>query len=61
MTYDSKCFDLAQAFLDDEPGYDDLPKSERDRLADQIAQDIQRAIEDALADARENGRFARPA
>lgn len=57
MSYDGKCYDLAMAFLEDEPGYLTLPLDDRRQLADQIAQDIQGCIEDALQDARDNQRF----
>lgn len=42
-TYDPKCFDLAEAFLDDEPHL------ATDRRVDELAALIQRAIEDYIA------------
>jgi hypothetical protein len=42
MTYDTKCYDLAKAFLEDEP---DLLC---DEYIDELAKDIQTCIEDFI-------------
>lgn len=50
MSYDTKCYDLAKAFLSDVPK-DKLPTKEgHDQAADELAQEIQDAIEDFLID-----------
>jgi Mn-dependent DtxR family transcriptional regulator len=43
MSYDPKCYDLAESFLQDHPGY---PKE----AADDLAQAIQDAIEEWFED-----------
>lgn len=46
--YDSKCFDLAEAFLSDEEDYDDWsPELQRERTS-MLASHIQEAIESWL-------------
>ena len=47
MSYDARCHDLARAFLRD---HEPLSDKVRDALADELAQEIQRAIEDFLLD-----------
>ena len=49
MSYDSKCYDLAREFLDDEPGLNTIDN------AKELAQDIQDALEDFM---RERGATA---
>ena len=44
MTYDQKCYDLAASFLADQPTLN----TEKNR--DELAKDIQQAIEDFLYD-----------
>jgi hypothetical protein len=46
-TYDTKCYELAEAFLSDEPEID----TEKNR--DLLAKDIQQAIEDFIESAKE--------
>jgi hypothetical protein len=47
--FDSKCYDLASAFLEDEPvAYGD------DRFCQELAARIQQTIEDFIAEARSN-------
>lgn len=48
MTYDSKCHDLASAFLEDEPALF------TDRRCNELAALIQQTIEDFIADERRN-------
>lgn len=48
MSYDTKCYDLAEAFLEDEPALN----NESHRKA--LAQEIQNAIESFIEDARRN-------
>ena len=45
ITYDAKSLELAEHFLQDVPG---LSKEEHDRYAHQIAQSVQRAVENDL-------------
>ena len=47
MSYDSKCYQLAREFLDDEPGLNTIEN------AKELAQDIQDAIEDFIDYARQ--------
>lgn len=48
-TFDSRCYDLASAFLDDEPvAFGD------DRFCVELASRIQQTIEDFIAEARSN-------
>lgn len=49
-TYDTKCYDLAMAFLSDIPGPDKL----RENFADRLAREIQEIIEDACRDFEES-------
>ena len=49
MSYDSKCYDLAREFLDDEPGLNTIDN------AKELAQDIQDAIEDFIEYTRQSG------
>ena len=44
ILYDTKCFDLAEAFLEDE----DLSKDELENHSDQLAKLIQKTIEDFI-------------
>lgn len=46
MTYDRKCYDLAMLFLESQ----DLDEQERHKHANTMAQDIQIAIENYMAD-----------
>lgn len=46
MTYDRKCYDLAMLFLEDV----DLDEDDRHSHASMMAQDIQIAIENYIAD-----------
>ena len=48
MAYDEKCWDLAEAFILDEPILKDKPPEEVKALCDELAQDIQNCIEDFL-------------
>ena len=48
MSYDSKCYDLASIFLEDEPSIFS------DRRCKELAQDIQRLIEDYIQYELEN-------
>jgi predicted GTPase len=48
-TYDSRCYDLAEVFLFDEPGMN----SEQNR--DWLARVIQQTIEDFIIDGRDRG------
>lgn len=57
MSYDQKCYDLAEVFLEDEPGFLKLPTHTRKQLADEMAQDIQDCIESNLEFFRGNHRF----
>jgi hypothetical protein len=50
MSYDDKCYDLAEAFLSDEP----LAGFNTDARCGKLAQAIQNAIEDFLAIERDN-------
>lgn len=50
MTYDEKCYELAEAFLSDQPLAGFNTESRRDKLA----QEIQRTIEDFIANERDN-------
>ena len=52
-TYDCKCYDLAEAFIDDVPDSQIIPfrgdlDAARKRLANELAAAIQQAIEDFL-------------
>jgi hypothetical protein len=47
-TYDSKCYDLAAAFLSDEPALDTTDRVEK------LASEIQQAIEDWIASEKDN-------
>lgn len=47
-TFDSKCYDLASAFLEDEPNLF------TDANCNELAAEIQRTIEDFIADAKRN-------
>ena len=47
MSYDTKCYDLAEAFLED---YDTPHLAAYKLAAEEIAQAIQSTIEDALSD-----------
>lgn len=53
MTYDKKVYQLVLLFLDDLPieGVN-LTEKERQDMADQISQDVQREIEDGMEIAR---------
>ena len=48
MAYDTKCYDLADAFLEDEPALRTEPNRKK------LAQEIQTAIENWIKDARDN-------
>jgi hypothetical protein len=48
-TYDTKCYELAEAFLSDEPGLD------TGKNIDQLAKDIQQVIEDFIESAKKEG------
>ena len=48
MAYDTKCYDLAEAFLEDEPHLN------TDKRRDMLAQIIQTSIEDYIACERDN-------
>jgi Mn-dependent DtxR family transcriptional regulator len=50
MSYDHRCYDLANDFVADEAG---LTDEEADALAHKIAELVQRAIEDELSLARD--------
>jgi hypothetical protein len=46
-TYDNKCYELAEAFLSDEPEIDTA------KNRDQLAKDIQQVIEDFIESAKD--------
>lgn len=50
MSYDVKCFELAETFLLDCVAEKNLHPDRVDELADSLAQDIQDAIESFIAD-----------
>lgn len=45
MGYDTKCYELAKSFIDDS----NIPVYERDKMADELAQEIQDCIENFLS------------
>lgn len=47
-SYDTRCLDLANVFLEDEPVYKGLKPEFQMKLAGRLAGDIQGAIEDFL-------------
>lgn len=49
MSFDTKCYDLAVEFLDDEPGLNTIDN------AKELAQDIQDAIEEFIEYVRQRG------
>ena len=48
MAYDEKCWDLAEAFITDDPTLMHKPEEEQKALIHELAQDIQNCIEDFL-------------
>lgn len=48
--YDTKCGDLALAFLVDLDSFNELPVADRKHHADELAHEIQDAIESYLSD-----------
>lgn len=48
MTFDSRCYDLASAFLEDEPNLF------TEQGCTELAKRIQQAVEDFIAEARDN-------
>jgi hypothetical protein len=46
MSYDTGCYDLAKSFIEGST----IPVYERDRMADELAQEIQDCIESFLSD-----------
>lgn len=44
MSYDSKCYDLAESFMEDE----NVKPEDREAILSNLAQDIQEAIEDFI-------------
>lgn len=57
MSYDGRCRGLALVFLNIEQGFAALTGEAQERLADELAQDIQDQIEASLGAFRDNGRF----
>ncbi len=52
-SYDQKSYDLARDFLDDESSWQRLSAHDKERTADELARDIQMAIEDYIEWLRE--------
>lgn len=56
-THDSKCWDLAWDFLNDEGWFQSLPSADRQDLNTRLANEIQATIEDFIAT---KGEFSTP-
>jgi len=48
MTYDKRCYELAQVFLWDQPGWFEHSYQYRETTKEKLAQEIQRTIEDFI-------------